>query len=85
MWDGTGNGVDQTIDKMIRLYGHRVIKNFFQYCFSEIDFLTDYTLIHINPQKSQDGKYIYQSPNPIVNFATDYLFRILKSVFKSIC
>ena len=82
LWDGTGNKVEQTIDTMIRLYGHRVIKNFFQYGFSEIDSLTDYTLIHMNPQKSQDGKYIYQSPNPIVNFATDYIFRILKSVFK---
>ena len=84
LWHGNGDNPEQTIDKIIRDNGHIVTKNFFEQGLGEIDTLTNYTLIHIYPQRSEDGKYIYQGPLYVCTFATDYIFRMLELEFRKI-
>ena len=79
------NSSDSTIavlEKKIKDSGSTVIDNYMNRYFGVIDIETSYELVHINPPRSEDGKYQYRCINYEYSFASMYVFRKLMSKFK---
>ena len=66
----------------LRCIGHTVMKLFMKRNFGAIDIDTSYALVHINPPRSEDGKYIYTCLDFEYTFASMYVFRKLMTTFK---
>ena len=67
----------EVIDRLIKDKGDDIIAKFLKHGFGWKDFEINYTLIHINPCRDSDGRYLYSDSNISYTFASDYVFRKL--------
>ena len=73
-WD---NSLDVVLNRLIDQKGRGLIKRFLKYGFGWSDVDINYTLIHINPPRDADGRFLYSDSDLVFTFASDYVFRKL--------
>ena len=75
LWCNTSQ-VEERLECDIERRGPRVAENFLSRGFGVVD--TEFTLVHVNPPRSQDGSYSYAYGGRVYTFASDYVFRKLE-------
>ena len=73
----------QVLDNVVKEKGSSLLSTkFLKYGFRFIDSEVDYSIIHINPPRADDGKYIYSDVSIVYTFASDFIFRKLCEYYK---